>query len=490
MKSLLIVEDEKMIRQGLRVMIQRSGVPVDVILECKNGEEALAVLETQRIDVMFTDIRMPRMDGIELTKRVQELAHPPLIVAVSGYDDFSYAVEMLRNGVREYLLKPVDRDKIGQIMRQLEQELVRRQEDYENELQIGRQQMRHLLSGADCTPEEMRTLKQKYDGLFYEGAYVVCCGEKEGEAPENSGVIFLENVDDGCVYVLEEEDLSPFLKNELPDAAVGISSPYQGLEHLQEAYREAVQARKRAFCICRMVHNGEEPCRVPTGLRDEAAKLLNEQNSSQRIQLVGSGRTEELDRQWGRFFAETAQERIAPDDFFRVIPETLQEIVKIYGDGTSAEWKEEKRRLEHILAYADLQQYRENLMDWIMEIHREKNSKEEGTAADRKMQLAVEYIAENYNKDLNMAVVSNYLSMNYSQFSYSFKQYTGASFVNYLKEIRIREAKKLLAETDLKVQEISLMVGYENEKHFMKTFRNRCGVSATEYRKNMKKEEM
>ena len=189
----------------------------------------------------------------------------------------------------------------------------------------------------------------------------------------------------------------------MPDAAVGISSPYQGLEHLQEAYREAVQARKRAFCICRMVHNGEEPCRVPTGLRDEAAKLLNEQNSSQRIQLVGSGRTEELDRQWGRFFAETAQERIAPDDFFRVIPETLQEIVKIYGDGTSAEWKEEKRRLEHILAYADLQQYRENLMDWIMEIHREKNSKEEGTAADRKMQLAVEYIAENYNKDLNMA---------------------------------------------------------------------------------------
>ena len=123
-----------------------------------------------------------------------------------------------------------------------------------------------------------------------------------------------------------------------------------------------------------------------------------------------------------------------------------------------------------------------------MEIHREKNNKEEGTVSDRKMQMAVEYIAENYNKDLNMAVVSNYLSMNYSQFSYSFKQYTGESFVNYLKEIRIREAKRLLAETDLKVQEISMMVGYENEKLFMKTFRSQCGVSATEYRKNMKKE--
>lgn len=486
MKSLLIVEDEKMIRQGLRVMIQRSGVPVDVILECKNGEEALGVLETQQIDVMFTDIRMPRMDGIELTKRAQGLAHPPLIVAVSGYDDFSYAVEMLRNGVREYLLKPVDRDKIQQVMRQLEQELADRQEDYETELRIGRQQMRHLMSGADCTPEEMQTLKQKYDSLFYEGPYVVCCGEKEGEDPENPRVVLLENVDDGCVYVVEEDDLQPFLKNELPDASVGISNPHEGLEHLQEAYREAAQARKRAFCIGRGVSAGEEAAKVPQGLREEAAKLLNEQNCFQRIQLVGSGRTEELDKQWGRLFAEVAQERIAPDDFFRMMTETLQELFKVYGDGAPEGWKEEKGRLEHMLAYTDLQQYRESLMDWIMEIHREKNNKEEGTAADRKMQLAVEYIAENYNKDLNMAVVSNYLSMNYSQFSYSFKQYTGASFVNYLKEIRIREARRLLAETDLKVQEISMMVGYENEKHFMKIFRSQCGVSATEYRKNMK----
>lgn len=315
MKSLLIVEDEKMIRQGLRVMIQRSGVPVDVILECKNGEEALDVLETQQIDVMFTDIRMPRMDGIELTRRVQGLPHPPLIVAISGYDDFSYAVEMLRNGVREYLLKPVDRDKIRQIMEQLEQELAQRREDYENDLRIGRQQMRHLMSGADCTPEEMQTLKQKYDGLFYEGSYVVCCGDKDGETPENSGVILLENVDDGCVYVLEEDVLSPFLKNELPDGAAGISRPHQGLEHLREAYSEAAEARKRAFCIGRAVSAGEGAGRVPQGLRDEAAKLLNEQNCSQRIQLVGSGRTEELDRQWGRLFAEVAQERIAPDDF-------------------------------------------------------------------------------------------------------------------------------------------------------------------------------
>ena len=83
-----------------------------------------------------------------------------------------------------------------------------------------------------------------------------------------------------------------------------------------------------------------------------------------------------------------------------------------------------------------------------------------------------------------MAVVSNHISMNYSLFSYVFKQYTGHNFVNYLKNLRVNEAKRLLEETDLKVNEISGKVGYNNEKHFMKIFKNTCGVSPTEYRKN------
>ena len=73
MRTLLIVEDEKLIRQGIKVMVQRSGVPVERILECSNGEQALEVLKTEDVDVMFTDIRMPKMDGITLVKEAQSL---------------------------------------------------------------------------------------------------------------------------------------------------------------------------------------------------------------------------------------------------------------------------------------------------------------------------------------------------------------------------------------------------------------------------------
>ena len=81
--------------------------------------------------------------------------------------------------------------------------------------------------------------------------------------------------------------------------------------------------------------------------------------------------------------------------------------------------------------------------------------------------------------------VANYVCMNYSLFSLTFKEYTGVNFVNYLKNIRIKEAKRLLAETDWKVADIGHKVGYENDKHFMKIFKNICGISPSDYRKNL-----
>ena len=119
-----------------------------------------------------------------------------------------------------------------------------------------------------------------------------------------------------------------------------------------------------------------------------------------------------------------------------------------------------------------------------MSLHERINSKFDTNKNQQKIRQAMDYIQENYDKDLNMAVVSNHISMNYSLFSQAFKQYTGKNFVNYLKELRIQEAKRLLAETDMRIIDISLAVGYENEKHFMKLFKAVCGVSPTEYRKN------
>ena len=78
-----------------------------------------------------------------------------------------------------------------------------------------------------------------------------------------------------------------------------------------------------------------------------------------------------------------------------------------------------------------------------------------------------------------------YIEHSVGAFSYTFKQYTGTNFVNYLKNIRVGEAKKLLTETDMKINEISQAVGYDHEKHFMKTFKGITGLTPSQYRNNL-----
>lgn len=487
MKTVLIVEDEKMIRQGIHTMVSRSGVPIEVIMECSNGEMAWEVLKQQHVDVMFTDIRMPKMDGIELVKLVSTLDNPPIVVAISGYDDFSYAVEMLRNGVREYILKPVERNKISEVLHKFEDELVGKSQIEKSEINFGKQQLKYLLTKEDVSADELDSYEERYGSLFFKNEYEVIMYEKAQIKAEEDNVIIADDFEDGDVAIVECVNAHAFLAKELPDSCIGESLKHLGIRELPIAYREAVSARKRAFCLGKSVSYGDEPTRVPEGLRNEAAKLIDEQSTTQRLQLIGTTRTDELDSQWEKLFVATKREHVTPDEFMATVKDFITNVQKIYKNAISEEMTEELAKLSNVLAYENVEVFREELTEWIVGLH-EKLHADEDSLSNRKLKMAVEYIEENYAKDLNMAVVSNYISMNYSMLSYLFKQYTGTNFVNYLKDIRMREAKKLLAETDLKIIEVSQKVGYDNEKHFMKIFKSECGVSPSEYRKNMQRE--
>ncbi len=485
MKTVLVVEDEKMIRQGIKTMIQRSGVPVEIIMECNNGETALEILKEQKIDVMFTDIRMPKMDGIELVQKMQELEHKPLTVAVSGYDDFSYAVEMMRHGVREYILKPVERQKIQAILRKLEQEIIDNNKSDSASKRIGYQQLKYLMLNSRTTEEELETLREQYEKDFF-----VCCRNATKMKAENDRYIYLPDLDENDVLIVEEDNLDMLLKNELSGIYVGISGVHSGLTSLRTAYEEAVRARRRAFASNRKeVRFGEEEKRVPDQVLEESHKLLEQEACLQRVQLLGTDKTDEVLRVWGAFFHAVKLEHLSDADFEKGIIEFLIDVSKTYRNALGNDM-ENVEKLREVWKYSNIDVYEREFMNWLLELHDRINSQFDTNKNKQKIQQAVEYIKENYAKDLNMAVVSNYISMNYSMFSYSFKQYTGSNFVNYLKTIRMEEAKKLLVETDMRVIEISQTVGYDNEKHFMKIFKSSCGVSPSEYRKNMKMTDM
>lgn len=485
MKTVLIVEDEKMIRQGLKTMVMRSGVPVEVIMECNNGQTALDIIKEQKIDVMFTDIRMPKMDGIELVQKMQSAEHVPLTVAISGYDDFSYAVEMLRNGVREYILKPIEREKITEILKKLDAEITSRKEKEENSQKIGFQQMRHLMLTDKISAEEQKTIESQYASQFYAGNYYVCCqNAKKREELSEDNYIFMKNMNGNDIFIVPEENCALLLKNELQDGYCGLSALHCGIESVRQAYKEAVEMRRKAFLRNRVeLFYGKDNEKIPQGLILEAAKLTEEPAKLSRVQLIGTDHTDDLEKSFHQFFYEVKNGRIEEAAFESCMQDFFAGVEKTYQNALEKD-NELLAECKEIWSENCIDCYEEKVMEFVMQLHEKINSNYDQNKNTQKMKMAVEYIEANYAKDLNMAVVSNYISMNYSLFSYSFKQYTGSNFVNYLKEIRMKEAKKLLTDTDMKIIEISQAVGYDNEKHFMKIFKATCGVSPTEYRHN------
>lgn len=496
MNTVLIVEDEKMIRQGIRAIVQRSGVLVQNIMECNNGQLALEILQSQPVDVMFTDIRMPKMTGIELVEAMQQLAHKPLTVAISGYDDFTYAVQMMRMGVREYILKPIERERVIAILKQFEEELQQADQSAKRAVEIGCQQLKYLILNDNITPREVQTVVHQFEKQLLNQEYMVCCCERTAdEAERNSGCLFLGEIEESNVYIVGRESKEFLLKNDLRDLHTGVSGVHCGVADVKTAYREAKAARIEAFLRMRHeVQYSAEQYHVAQSppLQDNAVQRGEEtiqgrpveDRMRQIAQMIGTDRIAGALKMTEQFFSEVKWGRHSAETFEKSIGLLIDEIRQIYRN-VLREKEGELLRFRNIYQFSQIDELMEELTGWMIGFHEKIDTEFDDYRNKSRMEQAVAFIQENYATDLNMAVVSNHVSMNYSLFSYAFKEYTGKNFVNYLKELRVNEAKRLLAETDLRVIEISQRVGYENEKHFMKIFKSVSGVSPTEYRKNM-----
>jgi two-component system response regulator YesN len=478
MNKILIVEDEKMIRQGLYVMVMRSSVSVEEIILCKNGQEAYEVISNEKIDILITDIRMPKMDGIELVKKIQNLNHIPKVMVISGYDDFTYAVELMRYGVKEYILKPVEREKIEQVLKKLEIEINKEQELELEYIKIGYQQLKYMLMYNHMSESEIIAIETRFRDYIIKEEYVICCTNYKVKEHRitNKNAIILEDINGQSACIISVSIKDEFINNQLKGYYVGVSDVHTSIRELKAAYEEAFYARKRTFATSTRITEFNH--------QDKANETVSEDILDQLVQMIGTDKYENASKILSRIIYKTNLEQVDMDQFCLIMSSIIDKICITYKnvlDFSNVNYI----NLKNIYEYDNLYCYHEALSSWMKAIHDKLEVEFDDYKNKQKIQIAIKYIQENYNKDINMAVVSNYVSMNYSLFSYLFKQYNGMNFVNYVKTIRINEATKLLEETELKIIDISNYIGYENEKHFMKVFRGVYGVSPSEYRKNV-----
>lgn len=473
MNTILIAEDEKFIRRGIRVMIERAPVPVGEILEAHDGTEALEILRSRPVDVLVTDIRMPHMDGVELVAQLDNLAHRPLVLVISGYGDFDYAVAMLRGGAQDYLLKPVEREKLYAALQKMEDLLAEAEAERRSDTQQYHHALRYLMLDGDAGSKERGELLARYTGRFMSVAYIGLCTAAAPKEPATipAGVIHLHNIGALSLLVAPAQQESDVLA--VLDGPVGISTEKTGLAALYDCHTEAFAAWKRAFFI----RQGEPIIRAggeaPAGKPNCTAQHL--------VDLVGLSRAAEVVRQLTAEARRVESGELSPDSFCELCAAFVKELHETYRN--IMDTGEDLARFGDVWAFADSRSYLGELSDWLDGFCTHIAQEFADYENKQKIRTAVQYIQKNYAKPLNMAMVSNEVSMNYSLFSLLFKQYTGTNFVSYLQKLRLDEARRLLTETDWKVNEIGRRVGFADDKHFLKVFKAAIGLSPTEYRR-------
>lgn len=119
MYSVYIADDEMWVIVGLKKRIEKTGLPFQVVGEANNGVMALEEIEKKKPDILFTDIRMPGYNGLELLELLRKKELDTKVVLISGYAEFEYAQSAIRNGAYDYLLKPIDQDKLQTVLERI-----------------------------------------------------------------------------------------------------------------------------------------------------------------------------------------------------------------------------------------------------------------------------------------------------------------------------------------------------------------------------------
>ncbi|MGI5955620.1 MAG: response regulator [Coprococcus sp.] len=543
MVKVYLVEDEIIIRQSIKNSIDWEKEGYEFVGDASDGELALPVILKEKPDILITDIRMPFMDGLELSRMVKAELPDIKIVILSGYDDFEYAKQAIKIGVAEYLLKPVSSavllehlSEIAEKVRDEREDLALKkvyyQEMQENEELIKMKFLGELISGKLSLADAMEKGKRFHmnlSGPFYRIILFKFIQEDHVQAEQSEALAeayeavgnYVDGLKDafrfqrgveGWAFLLTsvEEDMEAQTERFIeglkeviaPFEALtwfgGIGSEAARLRELRYSFREADKAFAGRFV--------QEPNQIISveqlnyeQLDNEFdANIFGEINQFDQIitRFLSSGSREEVESFVGALFTEISEDHFRSlmirqyiiMDIYATVLAFCKKLRKDTGaDGEAAGQMESLRENEEILKRAvltaesvdDIKDYIGTLLDHVIELRNTLS----GRRYSDIIRTARKRIEQDYmSEDISLNTVAAEVCMSPSYFSSVFSKEMGKTFIEYLTEVRMEKAKQYLACSSMKTSEISYEVGYKDPHYFSYIFKKTQGCTPKEYR--------
>jgi len=535
MYNLILVDDEEEVRKGIIQKIKWQEYGFELIGQAENGIDALEITEKFTPDVVITDIKMPFMGGLELSKELKKRFPTIKIIILTGFDEFEYAQKAVNLNVVEYALKPVSSKELIQVLLrvkiQLDEEMLKKEdfealkEHYIRSLPVLKEKFLIYLITSKLSKEEINEKCNRYDINLIGNQYIVAVidinhqvtyqEEKTDDSNElnlirfavfniaeeivskyGRGIVFMHNdlivlinpfleTDRASIFnkiqsILEEirQSIEKYLKTTI---TIGLGTIIKDSPLISDSYRNALSALDYRLIMGnnRIIWIEDiEPNSNGKIVFDE----IMEHDLSSSIKV---GTEKEIMVTIDSLFFKLESVKVDFKDYQIYFLEILTTIIKT-AESLNVDlvdiFGENYNLFVELYEFSDLNQVKQwfkaisiKIMNYI--------TKERQDSCKLLIEKTKAYINKYYS-DSNITINSlcNYLHISPTYFSFIFKRETKMTFISYLTQIRMDASKELIKSTNLKSFEIAYKVGYSEPNYFSNCFKKHFGISPSEYR--------
>lgn len=527
MMKLLIADDEYLVIDSLKYIVERFIRDIEVVGTAKSGREAIEKAIELKPDIVFMDIHMPGIDGIEAIKQIKAISNDIIFVIITAFEYFSYAKEAINLGVHDYLLKPINRGKVVETLEGICAVITSKREAVQREIQL-KEKMNKVIPHL----EGQFIYSQLFDGNavkdaeFYEEVFGMRIGygyvmmaiveDRENQGSQEG---IRNSLDRQKFYNAFSHELKNLCKCLIGPPLLDKVSAYIPVDERVDAYEvrnnsidiasKLAEKINRSVDIkyrigigrCYDISNFSRSCNeanMSASMKSEeyAVHFEDIMTMGSNMDMYPEGKEKELIRKLLSIDAEGAEAAFESiflwltmnykEDIDRIKSRMIELFFQIKRSVPYYSEDESMKARGFLISVLKVQDVRElkvvcarHLKQIISEMREARETEINSLSLKVK-----KYILDNFHRDISMDDAAKETNLSYHYFCKFFKDSMGKSFVEYLTELRVDKSRELLRETNDSIKEICYKIGYSDPNYYCKIFKKVTGMTPTEFREN------
>ncbi|MBW4080023.1 response regulator [Paenibacillus sp. S150] len=471
MYKVFLVDDEELVIKSLMASVDWNGNGFELVGYALSGAEAYDTIEQLKPDVVFTDIRMPGMSGLELIKELQKFPLQPMVCVISGYAEFALAQKAINYGAFGYCLKPFDETEIAMFLKKASTVLETRNIPDEGRIldyieDAGEEAVEYLnrsLKNAGIEPHAAAGIK-----------VIVSVGKSRLHPKGCSGTITLRIGFGMYAYLVQikaEEQLSFDMPPIIMEGVrgIGVSKIIHQAEAIKSALEEAEIKAYRFFTLGSKYSFAQREMELTEkqyGMKAMEEAITNNDNYALYATLQ------------------------AMEDQFLEGELHIRHAVIVYNQVMMYLGRNEGEIYEdYIFTFSQLERIFKDVTDMLKFLKKILSEKmrtntfvQRPHGHNRTFNAIFDYVNEHFREDISIPFLSRQFNLNGNYISQLFKKENGTTLTQYLSNLRIEYACGLLVNTDYSINEISEKAGYTDYFYFSRLFKRMKGLAPSAYR--------